>query len=343
MGLIDENTFVTGHTKSHIKIWDINTLEVIKTIDTLNKFRFNNPAGINTLGDIRSLDVNHERNLIATYTGLSFFLYDYSKDSIIILDIEYDFFSPERKFGPAKFTPNMQEVVYQNKNELVFMDLNTLEHNRSVSLSYETIILDIEFSPDGRYMAYSTENRSIDPDGHDVEVIELSTLKTVYRINSLEFSTSRIEFWDNQFLVVPQRPFEIHDIIKKEKVADFGQFEPNPFGSIILERHPSGNYLLSSPRLTYLGRDILTGVVEPELANQLEVTYSSGILNIKLPENIAKYSINILNLSGQIIANFKENSNSWMIEKNINLPAGIYFVEMHGSSKVFIGKFVVAE
>jgi WD40 repeat protein len=95
MALIDENTFVTGHNKGHIKIWDINTLEVIKTIDTLNKFRYNNPGGINTLGDIHSLDVNPERNLIVTWTGRSFFLYDYAKDSIIILDIDYDSISPE--------------------------------------------------------------------------------------------------------------------------------------------------------------------------------------------------------------------------------------------------------
>jgi dipeptidyl aminopeptidase/acylaminoacyl peptidase len=237
----------------------------------------------------------------------------------------------------------MQEIAYEYKDNLVFMDLNTLEQTRSINLSYETIILDIEFSPDGRYMAYSTENRSINPDGHDVEVLELSTLKTVYRINSLEDTSPRIEFWDNQFLVLSQRPVEVYDVMKKEKVADFGQFEPDPFGDKVLERHPSGDYLLSSPRLTYLGRDILTGVVEPELANQLELRYSSGILNIELPENIAQYSINILNLSGQIIANFKENSNSWMIEKNINLPAGIYFVELRGSSKLFTGKFVVVE
>jgi hypothetical protein len=52
------------------------------------------------------------------------------------------------------------------------------------------------------------------------------------------------------------------------------------------------------------------------------------MLNIELPENIAQYSINILNLNGQLIANFNENSNSGIIEKNINLPAGIYFVEL---------------
>jgi WD40 repeat protein len=242
MALIDENTFVTGHTKCHIKIWDINTLEVLKTIDTLNKFRYNNPAGINTLGDVYSLDVNPERNLIVAWTGSSFFLYDYAKDSIIILDIDYDFDIPGRKLGPAKFTPNMQEIVYEYNNELVFMDLNTLEQTRSISLSNETIIVDIEFSPDGRYMAYSKRNSSIDPDGHDIEVLELSTLKTVYIIDAY---ASEIEFWDNQFLVISSRPFEIHDVIKKEKVADFGQFEPDPLGDKLLERHPSGDYLLS--------------------------------------------------------------------------------------------------
>jgi hypothetical protein len=67
------------------------------------------------------------------------------------------------------------------------------------------------------------------------------------------------------------------------------------------------------------------------------------MLNIELPENIAQYSINILNLSGQLIANFNTEANSGIIEKNLDLPAGIYFVELRGSSKVFTGKFVVAE
>jgi WD40 repeat protein len=64
---------------------------------------------------------------------------------------------------------------------------------------------------------------------------------------------------------------------------------------------------------------IFASSVEDEIQNQLEVTYSSGMLNIELPENIAQYSINILNLSGQLIANFNENSNSGIIEKNLSI------------------------
>jgi hypothetical protein len=89
--------------------------------------------------------------------------------------------------------------------------------------------------------------------------------------------------------------------------------------------------------------EIFASSVEDEIQNQLEVTYSSGILNIELPENISQYSINILNLNGQLIANFKENSSSGIISKNLDLPAGIYFVELRSGNKVFSGKFVVAE
>jgi hypothetical protein len=64
---------------------------------------------------------------------------------------------------------------------------------------------------------------------------------------------------------------------------------------------------------------ILASDVNEFPENQLEVTYSSGMLNIELPENITQYSINILNLNGQLIANFKENSNSGIIEKNLSI------------------------
>jgi WD40 repeat protein len=343
MAMIDEHTMVSGHEKAKIKIWDLNTMEILKTIDTLNKFRFPFDGDLNTASSIYYLDVNPELNLILASTQKTILLYDYNIDSILFFDAYYDNWNIKSRYNEVAFLPNKNEFVYSDENQLVFKDITTLEETNRIGLS--GWVREIEFSPNGKLMAYYVYKGFEQP--NYVEVMDLTTNELVFYKSNTKFNPE-IELWDDSLLVTSLsfEPFEIYNINQNIRVADFAQFETYPRGNPILERHPSGDYLLISPTLALLSKDIATGISSPEdiMGNIYpNPTDNTIILNLKLnrPCNL---NFNIINNRGKVLKSFDNGffdigKHDILLDISF-LPRGSYFLTATGREFTQTFKFI---
>jgi hypothetical protein len=157
----------------------------------------------------------------------------------------------------------------------------------------------ILFSPDSKKVAFRTYP--------GILIFDTETRKSIKHYN--QFGYPYFTFLSNNHLGIQTQNTLILNL-SDDSVTMLKEFTP-PRGIFMAVNNVKDIMYAGKGSNQFYAWDlnkILASDIEEFPENQLEVNYSSGMLNIELPENITQYSINILNLNGQLIANFKENS-----------------------------------
>jgi WD40 repeat protein len=322
------NLFVNGN--SGAKIYELNgqTGELIREL----------PIDASQFGQMN--DISSDGKYLV-HSGIPVYLYDLTKDTYKTIATGGAPFNPTFTMDSKKITYRIAYPEPEYVSSVVFYDIET-ETKDTIILT--EVLTSIAFSPDGRFFATGGwGGNPNDPWGEKYTSLKLWDAHTLKLIKELAYiqdmlGVINIQFTDDSKLVAFQHYEELFifdtETLKNTfysgppiniRLAKFSFISNEYIGiqnqstlflnlsdtSLInLKEYSLRGFLMAVNRtkdIMYAGTGYtsLGGAFTNEFPeNQLEVTYSSGMLNIELPENIAQYSINILNLSGQLIANF---------------------------------------